>query len=84
MEDINLIAIFKNNKLCSECENIKNINCFTKLKKRCNDCCNNQENKELLRERRKEVNKKYYLKKSIESPKTYYTPKKRTQEILTQ
>jgi hypothetical protein len=84
MEDINLKDIFKNNKLCVQCDCIKNINCFTKLKKRCNECYNNIDNKELLRERRKQVNKKYYLKKSIDRPETYYLPKKRTQEILTQ
>ena len=80
MKKLNLSEIFKNNKLCSHCDTVKNINCFTK-KNTCSDCCNLSKNIEVIRARRKEINKKYYLKKSKESPMTYYIPKKRTQEI---
>ena len=81
MQEIDLTQIFKNNKLCSHCDKVKSINEFIK-KNKCSDCCNKKVDIELIKARRKVNNRKYYLKKSKESPSTYYTPKKRTQEII--
>jgi len=60
-------------KLCKTCNITKDFLLFHYNK--CDECRLLGKNKECDKQKRKEINRLYYMKKSVLSPETYYTKK---------